>query len=64
MHDAETELRRLLDESDRPLKHIADEAGVGYHRLHRWYSGRCVRLGLGDAERVYQALTGRQFIQP
>ena len=64
MHDAETELRRLLDEADKPLKQIADEAGVGYHRLHRWFTRRTVTLGLGDAELLYRSLSGKEFVKP
>lgn len=64
MHDAETEIIRLLDETERPLKHIAAEAGVSYERLKNWRLGRTESLWVRDAERVYQALTGRQFIQP
>lgn len=63
MHDAETEIRRLLDESDKPLKQIADEANVGYHRLHRWFTGRTIVLGVGDAERLYRNLTGKEFVR-
>ena len=63
MHDAESEIRRLLNETDRPLKHIAAEAGVGYDRLKSWFSGRTLTLSVGDAERLYLNLTGKSFTQ-
>ena len=59
MHDAEKELRRLLDDSEKPLKHIAAEAGVGYHRLHRWFTKRTIRLGYNDGARLQKLLTGK-----
>lgn len=61
MHDIKSRLHRLLDESERPLKHIANDAEVSYDRLKNWFTGRTEVLDANDAERVHEVLTGRGF---
>ena len=54
-------LRRLLQEDGRPIKQIAQEAGVGYQTLWKFHTCRQKSLPLGVAEAVFVNLTGVYF---
>ena len=62
-NSAADEIKRLIAESKRPLKHIAASAGVPYDPLWKWVNGRQPQYGLLAGEQVYHALTGRTFLK-
>jgi hypothetical protein len=55
-------IKDLIAASDRTLTDISAEAGVSFHVLFNWYSGRTVSLDVEVAEAVYQELTGKRFL--
>lgn len=55
-------LRTLIGQSDTPLKHVAEAAGVNYRALHRWFTGTTRTLDVDVANKVYQSLTGEVFV--
>jgi hypothetical protein len=63
-------LLELIPSSGRPLKEIAEEAGVPYQGFRRWYkgkkgkgSGRSNRtLDADTADAVYRVLTGTSYV--
>jgi hypothetical protein len=54
-------LRQLLQEADKPLKHIAQEADVKYQTLWKYATQRQKSLPLEVAESVWFTLTGKYF---
>ena len=61
--DAAETLRRLIEESGRPLRNLAREAGVPFDALWRWMRCKQDHYNLVSAELVYHHLTGKGFIE-
>ena len=59
MHE---KIKDLITASNRTLTDISTEAGVSFHVLFNWYSGRTVSLDVEVAEAVYCELTGKYFL--
>ena len=45
----------------RPLTEVAEQAGVEYQPLWRWYSGKTEKYDVDSADRVWKFLTGKGF---
>lgn len=56
-------LRGLLDAHTGPLTKLAEDAGVDYQRLYRWYNRKTETLDVNIAEAVYKTLTGKTFVR-
>jgi len=62
MTDIGDELKRVVRESGKNVMTVSKEAKVNYHRLAAFISGRTTKLDARMAQRVFQALTGRDLI--
>lgn len=62
MVDIGDELKRVVKESGKNVKTISKEANVNYDRLAAFISGRTHKLDARMAQRVFQALTGRDLV--
>jgi len=58
----ETKLLALIAESGRPLSSLTKSAGVGYHAVYRWYTGRSSGIDVGTAERLWLERTGESLL--
>ena len=52
-------LRRTIASSGLPLKTVAENAGVPYHGLYKWFTGRQDTISLDVADRVWRSLKGK-----
>ena len=55
------QLKARLLMHGRPLTEVAEQAGVEYQPLWRWYSGKTEKYDVDSADRVWKFLTGKGF---